>query len=215
MSYGDAELGKEDFLTLLVAQLQNQDPLNPMDDKEFTSQLAEFSSLEQLTNISEGIDSLNDSYEQQHALTAVSYIGTEVVAEGSEISKTNSSISTLYFDLEEAVSNCYVNLFDSSGNLVHTVELGSMTAGNYELTWDGLDYEGKELSNGVYTASMAAENADGEPVMVYTDVSGVVSGVVTEGDDLYLRLEDGRFVDFMSVTEVVGDTTAATGSSTQ
>ena len=95
-------LGKDAFLKLLVTQLQNQDPLNPLDDKEFIAQLAQFSSLEQMTNISSGITSLTEKTAQQDMLSAVNYIGKEVTAEGSELTKGENYVTPVYFTLSGA-----------------------------------------------------------------------------------------------------------------
>src|SRR5690606_1261481 len=97
-------LGKDAFLKLLVTQLQNQDPLNPLDDKEFIAQLAQFSSLEQMTNVSEGIAALTEKTAQQDMLSAVSYIGKEVTAEGSSMTKAGNYVTPVYFTLDDAAA---------------------------------------------------------------------------------------------------------------
>lgn len=203
-------LDKDAFLKLLVAQLGNQDPMNPMEDKEFTAQLAQFSSLEQLTNINEGISSLIDGTSRQEMLTAVSFIGKSVRAAGTSISKEGDSTSTVYYAIESPVQNIYVNIFDSFGNVVRTEELGQSQAGTFEYNWDGKDYKGKDLPDGVYTFSIAGEGVDGEAVLVATEVSGVVSGVASYEGHHYLRLKDGRVVDMLNVTEVVNPPSGTT-----
>lgn len=200
---GNDELGKLAFLNILVAQLQNQDPMNPMDDKEFTAQLAQFSSLEQLTNISEGIDSLNQNTQQKDMFDAVNFIGKSIRAEGYAVSKSGSETSTLYFDLDETITGGYINIYDAYGNIVLTEELGARQAGSYEYEWDGTNYDGEEVDDGVYYIYMAAEDASGQAVLINTDVSGKVAGVQSESGQIVLRLEDGRYVNFLQVKEVV------------
>ena len=204
---GKSELGKQDFLTLLVAQISHQDPLNPMEDKEFTSQLAEFSSLEQLTKISEGVDTINNDSTRQEMLGAVSFIGKQIRADGYTLSKTGDTVSTLYFDLDEGMVGGYINIFDSNGEMIRTESLGPAQAGSYEYVWDGKDYNGNVMPDGVYFTAMAAEGVSGRPVLVSTDVSGVVSGVQTDGTNQYLRLSDGRMVNFIDIKEVVNPET--------
>ncbi len=198
-----SDLGKDDFLTLLVAQISHQDPLNPMEDTEFTSQLAEFSSLEQLTNISKGVDTMNSGTARQEMLGAVSFIGKQVRADGYTLSKEGENVSTLYFDLDEPMAGGYINVFDSSGGLVRTDPLGAAQAGSYEYIWDGKDYSGNSMPDGVYFTAMAAEGTSGQPVLISTDVSGIVAGVQTDGSTQFLRLSDGRMVNFMDIKEVV------------
>lgn len=208
-------LGKDDFLTLLVAQLTYQDPLNPMEDKEFTGQMAQFSSLEQLTNINEGIESLNSSSGRNQMTEAVNFIGKSVRANGYNLSKDDGAISKTFYSLGETVFNAYANIYDSAGQLVRTMELGSKQPGDYQLEWDGKDWGGKELPDGTYSVAIAAEGADGQPVYVQTDVSGRVSGVVQEAGQYYLRLDDGRYLNFLNVKEVVEPATVAdTGDGT-
>jgi len=209
------ELDRMAFLNLLMAQLQHQDPLNPMEDTEFTAQLAQFSSLEQLNNINEGIQGLNESAGRQDVLGAVSFIGKEVRAYGTSVSKETDSatqeatVSKVYYDIEESVADMYVNIYDSYGILVRTEKIGARQAGSYEFQWDGKDHNGSPLSDGVYSVAIAAESSEGQPIMVYTEVSGKVSGVSTEGGMPIIRLADGRKVNFFNIKEIVGD-----GSST-
>jgi len=197
------ELGKETFLTLLLTQLEHQDPLQPMADTEFTAQLAQFSSLEELENISKGIESMNQSMERQDMLSAASFIGKQIRAEGNGVAKEGGQVSTLYYTLEDTAAKVYINIFDPQGNLVDSVNLDAHQPGTYGLTWDGLSWGDKQVPDGVYTVYMAAEGVSGEPILVDTEVSGEVAGVQTYMGNTYLRLKDGRMVDFMEITEVV------------
>lgn len=207
------KLGKEEFLKLLITQLENQDPLDPMDDKEFVAQLAQFSSLEQLTNISKGVDTLKDNNTQDLA-GAVGFIGKEIKAAGDEISKEGDEVSTLYYSMDEPTTGMFFNIFDTHGNMVRTVEMQGRQPGEYEFKWDGKDYTGAPVPDGNYSVSMAAEGGNGEPVMIDTEVAGKVSGVQSNNGESYLRLTDGRMFKFNEVTEVVG-TTASNNNETQ
>jgi len=209
---GKAEMGKNDFLNLLVTQLSHQDPLNPMEDKDFTAQMAQFSSLEQLTNISKGIETLTQGTQRQEMLSAVSFIDKEVMAEGDTISMKNGKVSKMSFTIGDPASNVHINIFDSNGNIVNTIEMKALQAGTYDVNWDGKDFNGKSVPEGVYSASLAAENGEGKPIMASTTVSGVVKGVRVEGSTYYLTLEDGREVNLMNITKVVGAATANKGT---
>lgn len=202
-STGKSDLGKEDFLMLLVTQLQHQDPLNPMDDKEFTAQLANFSSLEQLTSINTGIQSLANQAGTQDMRTAVSYIGRQVRASGDSVSLADGQASTVYYFLNETAGNVYANLYDANGNIVRTLQLGDMQAGEHTFEWDGKDWAGKAAADGVYQVYMAAENLNGEPILTETEVAGTVAAVQSYNGSNYLRLTDGRVVNFNQVWEVV------------
>lgn len=205
---GKSELGKEDFLLLLVTQLQHQDPLNPMDDKEFTAQLANFSSLEQLTSINQGIQSLTSQAGTQDMRTAVSYIGRDVRASGDMVSVADGKTSTVYYYLDGTADSVYVNLYDVNGNIVRTVQLGSRQAGEHTFEWDGQDWAGKTAPDGLYYVYLAAVDADGSPLLTATEVSGRVVAVQSYNGSNYLRLADGRIVKFDNVYEVVDPSAA-------
>lgn len=197
------DLDKDAFLQLLSAQLGNQDPLNPMEDKEFTAQLAQFSQLEQMTNLNEGMDKLIDAEGRQELLGSVSFIGKEVLAKGTDISKVGDYTSSVYYELDKPVSNMWVNVFDSWGNLIRTDEIGALSSGSFEYSWDGTDYQGRQVFDGLYKVSVAAEDENGKPVLVNTEVSGKVVGVNMEDGEKYLRMADGRTAKLSDIKDVV------------
>ncbi|GAB1410232.1 flagellar hook assembly protein FlgD [Desulfovibrionales bacterium] len=196
-------LGKDAFLKLLVTQLKHQDPLNPLDDKEFIAQLAQFSSLEQMTNISEGITALTEKTAQQDMLSSVNYIGKNVTASGNEVTKYESVMTPLYFSLDEAASVVYANVYDMNNNLVHTEKMSGMQKGDYEYRWDATDYNGKNVANGQYKVYFSAENANGKPVFINSEVSGTIIGLEQSSTGLLFRLSDGRTIGFGDVKKVV------------
>jgi flagellar basal-body rod modification protein FlgD len=201
-----ADLDKDDFLKLLMAQMQNQDPVNPMEDKEFIAQMAQFSSLEQLTTVNDNLESMAAQNNQQQMVSAVNFIGKSVQAEGYNISIDGDKISKVFYGLGEPVANAYINIYDKNNNLVRTEQLGSKGEGTFEYAWDGKNWEGKQCPDGVYSIGMAAEDADGNPVMIKTEVSGEVSGVVSDETGQYLHLKDGRYINFLNVKEIVNPT---------
>lgn len=206
-------LDQDDFLTILVAQLTHQDPLSPMEDTDMTSQLAEFSSLEQLTNINDNIVGLNDSMAQTDMLSAVSFIGKEVKAEGYKITINDGNVSSIYYGFGEPVSSIMMNIYDPDGSIVRTVELGSKEAGSYQYQWDGKNDAGESLPDGLYGIGILGEDVEGQHVLVQTEISGTVDAVVNEDGTQYLRLKDGRFLSFLNVKEIVDpDASAVTES---
>lgn len=195
-------LDKDDFLQLLVVQLQNQDPLNPLDDKEFIAQLAQFSSLEQMTNVASGIEALTETVARQDSLSAVSYIGKNIVAEGNTITKLDSGITPLYFTLDDAASTVSINVYDQNNNIVQTETLNSMQAGEYTFSWDGLNYNGTESDNGQYNVYFSAVDAKGKAVLVDTQVAGTITGLSKTSDGVTFRLSDGRTVEFDDISMI-------------
>ncbi len=197
-------LGKDDFIQLLVTQLQNQDPLNPMEDTEFVAQLAQFSSLEYLGNISTGIENLQTQGARQEMIGAAGYIGMQIRASGDAISKkADGSVSKVFFTLSSDIVGGDINIIDSGNNIVRTELLGASTAGQYEYQWDGKDANGEELPQGQYYIYMRGVGTENELVQISTEVSGTVAAVQSENNEQYLRLDDGRFVRFMDVVEII------------
>ena len=199
----ETSLDQDAFLTILVAQLTHQDPLNPMEDTEMTSQLAEFSSLEQLTSINDGIANLSNSMSQTDMLSAVSFIGKEVKAEGYKIALNEGNASTIYYGFGETVTGILMNIYDGEGAIVRSIELGSKEAGSYQYEWDGCDDAGNKLPDGQYGIGILGTDTEGDYVMVQTEISGVVDAVVNDGGTQYLRLNDGRYLSFLNVKEIV------------
>lgn len=207
-------LGQDDFLKLLLTQMQNQDPANPMEDKEYMAQMAQFSSLEQLTKLNTSMETMIGNNSQDQMVSAVGFIGKEVKAEGYNVSREGDKISKVFYGLGEPVANAFINIYDNNNNLVRTVQLNSKAEGTYEFEWDGKDWAGKNAPDGVYTIAMAAEDVDGKPVMVKTEVSGEVTGVVSENGQQYLHLKDGRYINFLNIREVVSPTDVSESTET-
>ena len=197
------DLDKLDFLNLLITQLQHQDPLDPMDDKEFVAQLAQFSSLEQLTNISSGIDGLSSAMSRQELINTATYIGKDITADGYSISKEKGTISELYYEFGEEVSSAQLNILDENNNVIRTEPLGAMGAGRRLYQWDGKDYKGNAVTDGIYNVYISAENKEGSPVLATTEVSGTVKAIQNSNGVTWLSLGDGRMVNFSNVKYVV------------
>ena len=204
-------MDQDSFLTLLVTQLTHQDPMNPMDDKEMTGQLAQFSSLEQLTGINKGVGSLVDNTTHTDLVSGVNFIGKSVKASGYNISKNDGYVSTVYYGLGEPVTDMLMNVYDDEGALVKSMQLGAKKEGSYEAQWDGTNTAGSQMPDGTYSVALVATDANGEPVMVQTEISGIVDGVVNDNGQQYLRLQDGRYVNYLNVKEVVQTATTGEG----
>jgi flagellar basal-body rod modification protein FlgD len=200
-------LGMDAFLQLLVTQLQYQDPLDPMDDKEFVAELAQFSSLEQLTEINSGIEGLSTLSQEQQMIGAVNFIGKTIEANGTAVNVEDGAATSVTFTLPEDAATCLVNVLDSSGNIVRTVDLGATTAGQVEFEWDGKDYDGNVVDDGQYQVAVTATNADGEVMTVTSTMTGTVEGIQQVSGSYYLDIGGGRYVAFTDITNVVNETT--------
>ena len=182
-------LGKDDFLNMLIAQLQHQDPLNPADSTEFTAQLAQFSSLEQLSNIH---DSLKSMEQFQASLThsqAVSYIGKDITAEGNGLLLKEGQTATCRFELETTAAMTAVSIYDATGGFVTSFETGLRGAGSQSAVWDGTDFNGNQMPPGVYQFEIQAIDATNQNVTVTPLMSAKVTGVSFKDNNAHLITE--------------------------
>jgi flagellar basal-body rod modification protein FlgD len=184
-------LGKEDFLTLMVEQLKNQDPMNPADSTEFTAQLAQFSSLEQLFNINSSLEEMGSSTAEMQRLSALSMIGTEIVSKGSSFTFNGEPLK-LGYNMDEAAEQGVLYIRDSSGNTVAAKPLTQMSEGQHMLEWDGMGDSGNQLPHGKYSVAISAFNGE-DPVAAHPLVQSKVIGVdMVDGTDM-LVTDSGTF----------------------
>jgi flagellar basal-body rod modification protein FlgD len=183
-------MGKEDFLNLLIAQLQNQDPLNPTDATEFTAQLAQFSSLEQLSNINENLETLQTYEGKQNNALAVSYIGKVIESEGNTVLMSNGEAETLRFELEGPAAKAYVGVYDSGGNLIKTLSMSSVSSGAHQVSWDGTDSNGNQVTDGSYSFQVTALDSDYQQVAATTYSSSRITAVNFKDGQTYLVAGD-------------------------
>lgn len=215
-STGSSEMDKNSFLMLLVTQFKYQDPLNPMDDKEFVAQLAQFNALEQSMQTNENLENLLAAQEKQTTISASSYLGREVSARGYGVSVEDGKVSKIEYAAAEEIAKAQANIIDGNKNVVATVDLGSLAAGSIgEVKWDGTYNNGSVATDGVYTVAIVAWNANGDRIAdIDTSVSGTVSAVSYYNGEHYLRLTDGRTVLLSNVREIVDPTSKASTSAT-
>jgi flagellar basal-body rod modification protein FlgD len=177
---GDSTLGKDDFLQILVAQLEAQDPLAPMEGQEFASQLAQFSSLEQLTNVNSNLEASQAFDLALSNSSSIALIGKTVDAPGNTIDLTSGESKTLSFSLDKDATSTTVDIFDSTGGKVSTVDLGAQGTGLHEFVWNGRDASGALLPDGNYTFNITASDSSGNFVSANTFSAGLVTDVIFE-----------------------------------
>ncbi len=197
-------LGKDAFLTMMVAQLKNQDPLSPMEGTDFTAQLAQFSNLEQQittnTNLENILSALQSSSEETNLFN---YMGKNITSDGNPVTVEGGDIvSGGGFSLEEA-STIDVVVYNQEGTAVRVLSSGSelLDEGTYNIDWDGKDQNGFPVLNGEYTYDVIAKNAEGDYTTVSTSTSGMVTGISSAGGKTYLVV-DGDRIDPASVDAI-------------
>ena len=163
------------FLTLLTTQLQYQDPLDPMDTNEFTSQLVEFTNVEQALRTNDKLDDLIALQTDMQLNDAVGYIDKKVGADGI-ILMLQDGESTITYDLGANAAEANILIIDEEGNTVRTIEADT-EVGHHEIVWDGLDDDGEPLDDGLYGFLVTAIDADDKPVPLVQGTIGRVTGV--------------------------------------
>ncbi|MEJ2641016.1 MAG: flagellar hook capping FlgD N-terminal domain-containing protein [Desulfosarcinaceae bacterium] len=185
----NSKLGKDEFLNMLVAQLQYQDPLNPMDSTGFTAQLAQFSSLEQLESINMNLETMTTQQASNENAQAVQFIGKRVTAVGNQVELDDSGTAAMNFDLAGDADVVYIKVYNAAGAFVDDVEVGSLAAGEQQIVWDGTDQNGQPLPEGQYQFEVLAVDEEDAPVSATTYATGVVTGVNFQNGDAYLQTD--------------------------
>lgn len=185
------------FLQLLLTQLQNQNPLEPLDTSQFTQQLVQFSGVEQAIKTNENLETLALLSAANAITGAVSYIGKTVVAAGSSGTLENGSANWSY-QVEGGSGTGAFTVRDSAGNQVFTTT-GPISEGTSTFTWDGRKSDGTLAPNGNYTLSITAADGSGGPLQVATSFSGTVEGVDMSRTEPVL-LVNGREIKLTDVT---------------
>jgi len=194
------KLGKDDFLKILMAQIQNQDPMNPMQGTEFTAQLAQFSSLEQLFNVNDNLKAIKDANGSTTQYEVLNFMGKEIVAKGDQLSLGADGSGKGAFQTG-ATASCTVQVLDNSGNWIRNIPLGTLAAGENHFEWDGLSESGTRMAAGTYKFTVNATDETGTPVLADTMITGKVTKVNLEGDAPILYVGDSPF-DMSEVLEI-------------
>ncbi|AYN94989.1 flagellar hook assembly protein FlgD [Pseudomonas sp. LTJR-52] len=182
-------LGKDDFLKLLVTQLNNQNPLDPQDNSAFVAQLAQFSSVESLQNLNSTVSGLATNYQSSQALQASSLVGRSVIAQtNSTLVDTTKSMSGAVV-MPATADDVKVGIYNSSGELIKTISMGTQQTGNADFIWDGSTDNGIEAPSGTYTFKATATIEDTQTALS-TYLPATVNSVTLgqDGNEMQLNL---------------------------
>ncbi|EAU54687.1 flagellar hook assembly protein FlgD [Mariprofundus ferrooxydans] len=173
------DLGKKDiFLKLLVAQMQNQNPLKPQDPTQMSSQLAQFNMVEQQTSSNALLQQLVDASSTQKATSSngASYLGKNVTVQQDQINYTGTA-SNFSVVTDHPAAQAQITVSDSTGTPVRTINLKNLPAGGSNLSWDGITDSGAAAAQGKYTINVQATDAQGAAVTSHIEQSGTVDAV--------------------------------------
>lgn len=187
------------FLQLLITQLKHQNPLEPMDTNEFTAQLVQFTSVEQQLKTNEFLETMMKSSQSELNMHAVNYVGKVVTASGASTDLVDGKAAWLY-RIDHPAENTTVTIKDDRGNTVYTDKL-SLKAGTDQIVWNGLTSAGEKLTQGRFTITIDARDANGAYVPVTTEMMGKVESVDVSGPEPYLMIA-GLRIPLSAVTSV-------------
>lgn len=183
------DLGKNEFLELLVTQLNNQNPLEPQENGEFIAQLAQFSTVEGVEKLNSSMETMLSGYQSSQALQASSLVGRKVIVPADKAVVDTSETFKASLVLPTTSSNVSVNVYDNAGAVVNRINMGQQEAGNVSFMWDGKDSNGNTLPPGTYRFEAQA-TYQGETKGLYTLLPANVDSVTLgqNGGELMLNL---------------------------
>lgn len=206
----DKELGQDEFLELMMAQLKNQDPMEPMDNGQFLGQMAQFSTVTGIEGMQQSLDSLSSTYAAGQTLQSTQLVGQEVLIEDSSLELAESGTTGGSFELDASSGKVLLDITDTNGSVVRQVELGQFAAGRHDFSWDGLNDAGERLPAGTYSAQVSTQQGDD-----YTAASVLTSRVIESvefgaGGETTLNTQRGdvlTLADIRQIRAIRADTT--------
>ncbi|MEZ0121137.1 MAG: flagellar hook assembly protein FlgD [Candidatus Reddybacter sp.] len=196
------ELGQAEFMRLLVAQLNNQDPTKPMDNFEFLSQIAQFSTVSGIQDMQTSLSGLGESMVSTRAMQASSLVGRDVISASNRAAFVPGEEIEGVVAMPTSASAVQIQVSDSSGQLVKVLDIGNVGAGIHKFSWDGLLDDGASISSGSYqvTASGLIDGAvEALPAFASARVTSVSIGA--GGSEISLNLDGGESVSYADVLQ--------------
>jgi flagellar basal-body rod modification protein FlgD len=193
----DAEKSQDRFLKLLVAQLNNQDPMNPMDNAQMTSQMAQINTVSGIQQLNDTMKSMATQYTAMQTLQGASMVGRDVMTEGNSLSITNG-VGKAGVDLAADASQVTVQVLSPGGQLLDTLNLGAMTAGRHNFEWNAASYTG--TGTPVYKVSASQ---GGKAVSTTALARSTVESISTSAGALSLTLKTGQSIAYDAIKAIL------------
>lgn len=181
-------LGQQDFLRLMVAQVQNQDPLEPKTNGDFLAQLAQFSTNDGINNMQESLKQLSASLQSNQTLQASSLVGRKVLVNTDKMSLPKEGEVKAAVDIPAGVNHLVASVYSKTGELVRTIQLGQTEPGQHDFTWDGMNEQGQRAEAGQYNIKVTAQY-NGKEVPLRTLVAAQVDSVSLGGQGDGVKLQ--------------------------
>lgn len=195
--YVDADkhnkMGKDEFLKLLTVQLENQDPMNPMEQGKMAAELAQFSQLEQLSNLNKKFDKLNGNENVEDKFYGASFLGKEVVTSGSSLKfDGEGTTSDILYTLPKPADKVLIRVFDTNNAMVGEIWKENIGRGNQNVTWDGMQLDGAVSGKGDFKTQVYAWDKFADPIDVQTKATGIVESVYFENGETVLMVDGNK-----------------------
>jgi flagellar basal-body rod modification protein FlgD len=197
-----AEEIQNNFMRMLVAQMQNQNPLNPMDNAQFASQLAQMSQLQGIENMRTSIDSFVKQVASGRLIDQSSLIGKEVLAASSEVDWDGKSPVNFAVNADTPLSNATLRIKSFDGRVIDEIQLGNIGPEMRALSWDGNTKEGPPALTGKYLIAVEGLTFDGKSTFGNVLTGAKVESVQRAGSAVQVRLSDGRVVNDTQVMQI-------------
>ncbi|MCK5882787.1 MAG: hypothetical protein KAG61_03795 [Bacteriovoracaceae bacterium] len=188
------QLGKDGFMKLLAHQMQNQDPMNPMDQKQFAADLAQFAQLEQLSNINTMMKASHEAAKGESKNIGASFLGKKIITSGTSLKFDGEDRISLPFTLNKNAEKVIVRVMDSKNQLVQQLNFDQMMKGSQSVDWDGMATNNKKAGKGDYQIQVYAWDENMSPFAGETKTAGIVTGVSFENGDTILKIDGKKSV---------------------
>lgn len=201
---GNDKLDKDAFFKLMLTQMKNQDPMNPLKSHEMAAQLASFTSLEQMQNMNKTLTEINNAQKPAEQFQVLQFLGKSVAGDSSKIFRAKGDKDhDLLFDLPMNAKETEIKLKNSDGEVVKTFKLNNLKQGANRVSWAGMDEKGTVVPEGEYQFTIEAKNEQDKKISIKTDFEGMITGVnyTKEGPVLMVGNQSVRLRDVKKIVD--------------
>lgn len=199
----ESELGQDAFMTLMLEQLKNQDPLKPQENGEFLAQMAQFSTVTGINEMQASIDNLAASMNHYQVLQSASLVGHSVLVPTNQFNLTDDNVIEGVYENQYSATNLTASIYNTGGELVHTIELGAASAGEHSFSWDGLLEDGERADPGTYSVTVSYGTGD-DVAVADVQIQQIIDSVnFSTGDgEILLNTEDGQSLSLSDISQI-------------
>ncbi len=197
------EVNQTDFLTLLTAQMKNQDPSKPADSGQFMSQIAQFSQVTSLENLQKSFDSFTTKMLSTQTLQATSLLGKSVMTPSNTVALEEGKNVHASLSMGAPAKDVVVNITDASGTLIDRINLGNVDTGSHDFSWDGRDTTGAQAAPGSYYIQAEGIASNGDSIALSTMVQNKISSVSIANNNVLLNTESGKELRLADVQQIM------------